>query len=219
MGSPSPSKAGDTYGGRRPTSHERFAGRPWDASYADGPAPWDLGAPQPAIARLVDEHAFVGTVLDAGCGTGDNACCIAASGVRVIGFDVAPMAVSIARERAARRCIDVEFVEADALRLAGLGRTFDTVVDCGLFHTFDDVERRAYVAGLAAVTRPGACLYLLCFSDRAPNTGPHPVGQAELQIAFERDGDWRIASIDADLVCSQFAPEGSPAWLAKIERH
>ena len=32
--------------------HERLAGAPWDASYADGPAPWDLGYPQPAASTL-----------------------------------------------------------------------------------------------------------------------------------------------------------------------
>ena len=43
---------------------------------------------------------------------------------------------------------------ADALRLERLGRVFETVLDCGLFHTFDSEERRDYVAGLASVTRP-----------------------------------------------------------------
>ncbi len=32
--------------GRKPTSHERMTGEPWDASYHGGPAPWDIGRPQ-----------------------------------------------------------------------------------------------------------------------------------------------------------------------------
>jgi hypothetical protein len=44
--------ADDPFSGRRPTSHERLTGLPWDASYRGGPAPWDVGKPQPAIARL-----------------------------------------------------------------------------------------------------------------------------------------------------------------------
>src|SRR5262245_26219149 len=44
--------ADDPFGGRHPTSHERMTGLPWDASYhQDSPAPWDVGRPQPAIAR------------------------------------------------------------------------------------------------------------------------------------------------------------------------
>lgn len=37
---------------RPPTSHERRAGQPRDASYLDGPPPWDIGEPQPAVRRL-----------------------------------------------------------------------------------------------------------------------------------------------------------------------
>ena len=45
----------DPFGGRRLTSHERMSGKPWDASYSDGPAPWDIGRPQPAIVRLASK--------------------------------------------------------------------------------------------------------------------------------------------------------------------
>ena len=73
---------------RQPTSHERRAGRPWDASYHDGAPPWDIGAPQPAIVRLAAAGGFTGAVLDAGCGTGENALHIAARGLSVVGVDV-----------------------------------------------------------------------------------------------------------------------------------
>jgi 5,10-methylenetetrahydromethanopterin reductase len=78
----------DPYGGRKPTSHERRAGEPWDASYLDGPPPWDVG-PQPAVLRLASEGAFAGAVLDAGCGTGENALHVASLGLHVLGLDVA----------------------------------------------------------------------------------------------------------------------------------
>lgn len=103
-------RADDSYGGRQPTGHERRAGRSWDASYLDGPAPWDIGEPQPAILRLAGEGAFAGAVLDAGCGTGENALHVASLGLHVLGVDVAETALSIAREKAAGRGIDAEFV-------------------------------------------------------------------------------------------------------------
>lgn len=99
-------RADDPYGGRQPTTHERRAGQPWDASYLDGPAPWDIGRPQPAILRMANEGAFAGAVLDAGCGTGENALQLAALGLRVLGVDVAETALSIAREQAAARGLD-----------------------------------------------------------------------------------------------------------------
>jgi SAM-dependent methyltransferase len=211
-------RADEPYGGRQPTSHERRAGRPWDASYLDGPAPWDVGRPQPAIVRLAGEGAFAGAVLDAGCGTGENALHVAALGLHVLGVDVAGTAVSIAREKAADRGIDADFEVADALHLDRLGRAFDTVLDCGLFHSFDADERRDYAASLASVTSRGGNLYVLCFSDVGPDTGPHPVSREELRAAFTRSGGWSIASVSPERVQATFNEQGAPAWLAKIER-
>jgi hypothetical protein len=109
---------------------------------------------------------------------------------------------------------------ADALHLDRLDRVFDTVLDCGLFHTFDSDERADYVASLASVTSSGANIYVLCFSDVGPadSSGPHPVSQEELELAFKRTGGWAVASITADLIQTSFAAHGAPAWLAKIER-
>jgi 2-polyprenyl-3-methyl-5-hydroxy-6-metoxy-1,4-benzoquinol methylase len=213
------SRAEDPYGGRQPSSHERLAGRPWDASYTDGPAPWDIGEPQPAVVRLADAEVFGGAVLDAGCGTGDNALHLAARGSRPLGIDVAETAVSIAREHAAARGLEAEFLVADALRLDRLERRFDTVLDCALFHALDDEERLRYVASLASATRPGATLYLLCFSDVDPESnGPHPVSHEELAAPFTPASGWTIASIGSERLLARFAPDGVPAWLAKVER-
>jgi SAM-dependent methyltransferase len=211
-------RADDSYSGRQPTSHERRAGQPWDASYLDGPPPWDTGQPQPAILRLASEDAFAGAVLDVGCGTGENALHIASLGLHVLGVDVAETALSIARKKAAGRGIDADFVVADAFHLDRLDRVFDTVLDCGLFHTFDSDERRDYVASLASVTGRGGDLYVLCFSDVGPDTGPHPISQEELRAAFKRSSGWSIASISPDRCQTRFDAQGAPAWLAKIER-
>jgi SAM-dependent methyltransferase len=208
----------DPNSGRQPTSHERRAGQPWDASYLDGPAPWDLGRPQPAIVRLAGAGAFAGAVLDAGCGTGENALHLASLGLRVLGVDVAQTAVSIARKKAAGRGMDADFVVADALHLDRLDRGFETVLDCGLLHTFDSDERRDYVASLASVTGRGGHLYVLCFSDVGPGTGPHPISQQELRAAFTRRSGWSVASISPDRCQTRFDAQGAPAWLAKIER-
>jgi SAM-dependent methyltransferase len=206
--------------GRQPTSHERREGRPWDASYLDGPAPWDIGEPQPALLRLAGEGAFAGDVLDAGCGTGENALHVASLGLHVLGVDVAETAVSIAREKAAGRGIDAEFIVADALHLDRLGRVFETVLDCGLFHTFEsDDERRDYVASLASVTGRGGHLYVLCFSDVGPDPcGPHPISQEALRAAFTHWSGWNVASVRPDRLRTRFDAQGAPAWLATIER-
>jgi len=216
---PSGSPAGDPYRGRQPTRHELRSGEPWDASYQDGPAPWDTGRPQPVVLRLAAEGGFAGTVLDAGCGSGENALHIAALGLPVLGVDVAETALTIARSKADERGIEVEFAVADALRLEGLGRRFATVLDCGLFHSFEGDERPAYVASLASVTEHDATLYVLCFSDEGTDTGPHPVSQDELRAAFNPDTGWRVIAIEPDRVRTRFhGDDGAPAWLATIRR-
>ena len=203
---------------REPTSHERLSGQTWDASYHDGPAPWDVGAPQPAVVRLAAEGAFRGSILDAGCGTGENALHLASTGCRVLGVDVAETALAMAREKAAARGLDAEFVLADARHLDRLDRRFDAVLDCGLFHSFDASERSAYVASLATVLVRAGSLHLLCFADEGPEPGPHPVGRDELLAAF--DGDvWEVLAVDPARVRTRFhGDDGASAWLATIRK-
>jgi hypothetical protein len=136
-----------------------MSGQPWDASYHDGPAPWDTGQPQPAVVRLVARGAFAGPVLDG------------------------------------------------------------TVLDCGLFHTFDGDERLAYVASLASVTEPGGTLYALCFSDEGPGVGPHPVSRDDLTAAFGAGHDWQVATVEPERVQTRYHDDdGAPAWLATVTR-
>ena len=211
--------ANDPLRGRHPTSHERLTGLPWDASYHNGPAPWDVGQPQPAIVRLASEGGFAGAVLDAGCGTGDNALHVASLGLSVLGVDVAQTALAIARAKAEDRGVEVEFAAADAFQLERLERRFETVLDCGLFHTFDAYERPEYVASLASVTEQDGTLYVLCFSDDGPETGPHPISQAELRAAFNPSNGWNVAAIEPDRVQTRYHDDGgAPAWFATIKR-
>jgi SAM-dependent methyltransferase len=215
--------ADDPFSGRHPTSHERMTGLPWDASYhRDEPAPWDIGRPQPAVVRLASAGGFAGAVLDAGCGTGENALHIASlrvpAGLLVLGVDVAETALAVARKKAADRGIEVEFTAADAFHLERLGRRFETVLDCGLFHTFDGDERPRYVASLAWVTEHDGTLYVLCFSDHGPDTGPHPISQEELRAAFNPSNGWHVAAIEPDRLQTRFHDDGAPAWCAIIKR-
>ncbi|MGH3067308.1 MAG: class I SAM-dependent methyltransferase, partial [Streptosporangiaceae bacterium] len=191
----------------------------WDAVYvADEPPPWDIGRPQPVFARLADQGLFRGTLLDSGCGTGENTMLAAGHGADALGVDVSPNAIARARRKAAERGSAARFEVADVLELAQLGLTFGTVVDSGVFHVFDDGDRARYVASLASVTRPGATCYLLCFSDRQPgDAGPRRVSQDELTAAF-RDG-WVIDSITADTFVINFQGRSeAQAWLATIQR-
>jgi ubiquinone/menaquinone biosynthesis C-methylase UbiE len=157
-------------------------------------------------------------VLDAGCGTGENALLVASLGLSVLGVDVAEAALAIARTKADDRGIELEFAAADAFQLERLGRTFRTVMDCGLFHTFDGDERPRYVASLASVTEHDGTLYVLCFRNDGPDTGPHPVSQEELRAAFNPRSGWSVAAIEPERLQTRYHDNGAPAWLATIKR-
>jgi SAM-dependent methyltransferase len=193
----------------------------WDASYAsDRPAPWDIGRPQPAFARLAERGLLSGGLLDAGCGTGEHALLAAAHGAEAVGVDISPRAIGRAREKAAERGLAVRFEVGDALELGQLGLTFGTVIDSGLFHVFDDPGRARYVTSLASVAEPGGTCYLTCFSDRQPGgIGPRRVSQDELRAAFA--GDWTVTGITADTFevnRGYGLPATVQAWLATIRR-
>ena len=193
----------------------------WDTVYAPGaaPPPWDIGRPQQAFLRLADRGLLSGRLLDAGCGTGEHALLAAARGAEAMGIDISPQAIARAREKAAARGLPARFEVADVLSLEQLGMTFDTVIDSGVFHVFDDQDRARYVTSLGSVLRPDGCCYLMCFSDRKPGGyGPRRISQDELRAAFS-DG-WDVASIEADTfeVNPGMPAPTAQAWLAAIRR-
>jgi SAM-dependent methyltransferase len=162
------------------------------SSYAGSP-PWDIGKPQPAFQAAADK--VVGSVLDAGCGTGEHALFFAARGHAVTGFDFLEEPIAAAPSKAVERSLIVKFLVKDALKLHEWTERFDNVIDSGLFHVFSDTDRIRYVRGLENVLNPGARLFLLCFSDATPGMeGPRRVSQSELRHAFA-DG-WEIESLE-----------------------
>ena len=193
----------------------------FESMYA-GKAPWDIGKPQSAFVEVADR--VTGAVLDAGCGTGENALFFAGRGHAVLGIDFLEGPIQQAKRKSQERGVNAEFVRMDALTLTELDRQFDSVIDSGLFHVFSDEDRPIYVAGLAHVTRAGGRIFVLCFSDEEPGEqGPRRVSERELRESFG-DG-WVIEEIRpvhlevrSDLEGFSFSEGGPKGWFSVIRR-
>ncbi len=193
----------------------------FESLYA-GKAPWDTGKPQKAFVDVAERIA--GRILDAGCGTGENALFFASRGNRVTGIDFLAEPIKRAKQKATERGLTATFLVMDALALKDLPEVFDSVIDSGLFHVFSDDDRIKYVAGLATVLKPGGRLFLLCFSDEEPGTqGPRRVSRQEIEDAFV--AGWKVESVAAsrfdvrpDITEFIFSEGGPKAWFVVAKR-
>jgi SAM-dependent methyltransferase len=193
----------------------------FETLYAGQP-PWDIGKPQKPFIDVADQ--ITGSILDAGCGTGENALFFAGRGCRVTGIDFLAEPITRAKKKAAERGVTATFLVMDALALKDLPEIFDSVIDSGLFHVFNDDDRRRYFEGLATVLKPGGRLFLLCFSDEEPGTqGPRRVSKKELYASFAEG--WAIESIEPsryevrlDLKDFAFSEGGPKAWYVVARR-
>jgi len=162
----------------------------FDPAYRGTP-PWDIGRPQKEFVELVRRGEITGSVLDLGCGTGEQALFFAGEGHEVWGIDSAPAAIQKAQEKAAQRGLPVHFCVLDVRDLFRLNRTFDTGTESGLFPTLSDEDRPVFVDTLAAPLSSGGNYFMLCFSDLEPAIyGPRRITKREIQDSFS-DG-WTI---------------------------
>jgi SAM-dependent methyltransferase len=181
-------------------------------AYADVPQPWDIPGPQPALVGVADR--ITGKLLDSGCGTGENAIYFAERGCDVTGYDVVPLAIERAKEKAKARRLDINFFVGDALKLGEWeAAQFDNIIDSGVFHVFSEADARVYASGLKHVLRPGGHFYMLVFCDAEPGTaGPHRIPKQMIYDVFS-DG-WEVESIEG----TRFSIGGAHNWLAIIRK-
>jgi 2-polyprenyl-3-methyl-5-hydroxy-6-metoxy-1,4-benzoquinol methylase len=96
-------------------------------------------------------------VLEVGCGRGAFAIELARSGARVTALDVSTAAIEVARQRAERANVDVDWLVSDARSIGLPDASFDLVVSCECLEHV--LEPEAMALELFRLCRPGGrCL-------------------------------------------------------------
>ena len=193
----------------------------FESIYAGQPR-WEIGRPQKGFINVADQ--ITGSILDSGCGTGENAFFFASRGNNVTGIDFLEEPITIAKRKSTERGVTVTFLVMDALTLKDWTERFDNVIDSGLFHVFGDDDRRRYVEGLATVLKPGGRFFFLCFSDEEPGTqGPRRVSAQHIRDTFAKG--WSVESIEPsryevrpDPNDISFSDGGPKAWFVVVRK-
>ena len=193
-------------------SHQDF-----DSSYKGTP-PWDIGKPQPQFVDLAKAGEIEGSVLDVGCGTGENALFLAGLGHEVWGVDFSAVAIRKAEAKSNERGVKVNFLHHNALELQSLNHKFDSAIDSGLFHVFDDDERPLFKKSLASAIRTEGTYHMMCMSEKEPADwgGPRRVTQREIRDTF-RTG-WKVNYIREARFETNMHDIGGMAWISSITR-
>jgi ubiquinone/menaquinone biosynthesis C-methylase UbiE len=194
-------------------------GHDFAGMYAEGIPPWQIDRPQPEVIRLIEQGKFESPVLDLGCGTGDNTIELARNGLVVKGLDAVPEALERARKKTEQAGLKQppEFILGDALRLPDSGLKARTVLDCALFHTFSDEERKEYIRGLEAVLSPGGRLHILSFSElETRQPGPRRLSLSEITGSF--GAGWRVEDSVRCRYWDRVRPDGAHAWRVSFVR-
>jgi len=173
----------------------------WEERYQTGDMPWEKGEASPGLVDFLAAHPSLphGSVLVPGCGTGHDAREWAKAGFNVTGFDLAPSAVRLAKEKTAAAGLVAEFRHGDFLADEP-ERRFDWVFEHTLFCAIDLTRRDDYVRAVLKWLKPGG--QYLAVNYLIPDKDGPPFGTT-------REEQWRRFSPHFELL-KEWAPRSYP---------
>ena len=176
----------------------------WESHYQSGDTHWDKGAPSPGLVDFLATHPEFGggdalvatnagatrvsqpqpTVCVPGCGTGHDVRELARAGFKTFGFDIAPSAIRLAREKTKAAGLNALFQHTDFLR-DDPPQLFDWIFEHTLFCAIKPDERDDYVRAVLRWLRPEgqylAVNYMMVEDGEGP---PFPTTRDELWQRF-----------------------------------
>lgn len=167
----------------------------WETRYEIRDMPWEKGEPSPGLVDFLAKHSELKneTVCVPGGGTGHDAGEWAKAGFRVYGYDLAPSAVQLSRERATTNGWHAEFRQLDFLRDEPPFQ-FDWLFEHTLFCAIQPDERDLYVRAVRRWLKPGgnylAVNYLISDKDGPPFGTTRDEVVQRFSPHFDLKSDW-----------------------------
>src|SRR5258708_3333748 len=148
--------------------------------------PWNAGGPDSDLVRLVNNGTIpVGQALDIGTGPGHDAVFLIQHGFNVIGIDISPTAVVLARDNASKAGLFGYFQQGDIRDIPVEGHFIDCAYDRGCFHVLEAPYRPKAISEIHRVLHKRGLFLLKVFSDKEPGTdGPSRFTRQELDDLF-----------------------------------
>lgn len=189
----------------------------WDAVYQEldlEEIPWETIKPDGVLVDLIKSKKVTsGRSLDICCGAGTQSIYMAKKDFNVIGIDISPTAIKVAKRRAKEAGVKVNFVIGISFQLPFNDKTLDFVFDRGCFHHVPVDKRQDYINGVDRVNKHKGRFYLSCFSER---TGfPNSFTEEEIRQYFSKF--FEIKSIEE----KEFIETGTgiPRYLYSVFMH
>jgi SAM-dependent methyltransferase len=149
-----------------------------------GRLPWDTGISPPELMAFT--HSYPpGKALDLGCGTGTNAITLAKHGWQVTGIDFAALAIRVARRKARKAGLQVDFKIGDVSQPKKIQGPFELILDIGCFHSLSATERAEYIRNLECLLAPEGIFLSYVFFRDPDQTGPGLI-EEDMQALSDR---------------------------------
>jgi len=149
---------------------------------------WEPIYPSPELAALVAVGVFEkdARILDVGCGGGLDAIFLAQCGFDLIGIDISPAALRVAKRRARKTKVRVDWRLGDVLALPLEDEAVDFIIDRGLLHVIDNKCRSKYSSELYRVLKPHGRVLIRGASKKSSKERFNPITEKVIRKYFPR---------------------------------
>jgi 2-polyprenyl-3-methyl-5-hydroxy-6-metoxy-1,4-benzoquinol methylase len=166
--------------------------RDWEEIYSRhnlAEIPWHSDKPDQELIDLIENKRIKPNfVLDIGCGAGTDSIYLASKECKVTAIDVSHEAIKIARERAEKAGVEINFIAGNFLDVEFDNERFDFINDRGFLHHIDPRNRERVAIKIDNILKSNGYYYLRCWSDKEEESerGPYRISKDEIKNTFSK---------------------------------